>query len=185
MHPIQRLLWGSVAMIAALPGTAAQAARLPDRVLTCAIRHITNFDPAKQQTAQELQADAVHHFILRLPAIAPRTKAPPEAFEKPEPVDSRTRIVADPDGIAPQPLRRFDRVVDYWPERVELASTIKGNLLNVIVISAVDPVGKTANMFMTRASELTHFDARHIYQGSCRIDIAAPNHFAVKGQNIR
>jgi len=174
MMSVARKILGGVVLAGLLAGASqAQGAarRLPDRVLTCAIRHITNFDPAKSQTAEQLQSDSVHNFMLRLPPVPMRTKAPPEAFEKPEPVDPRTRILADPDGIAPHPLRRFDKVVDYWPDRVELASTIKGALLNVIVISPIDPAAKTANMFMTRATELTHFDPRHIYQGSCQIAI--------------
>ena len=145
------------------------AAMLPDRMLQCQIRHITNFDPGLNQTAQQLQFDRVHSFALFLPAIRVRTSAPPEAFEKPEPVNPRTRIISDPDGIAPQPGHKFDKLVDYWPDRVELASTISGPLLNVIVIHPIDPVSGTANLFMTRASELTHFDNSHIYQGSCTV----------------
>jgi len=148
---------------------SAAAARLPDRLLTCSLRHITNFDPSKEQTAAELRFDAVHRFVLRLPPVAVRTGPPPETFETPEPVDARTRIVADPDRIAPQPGQRFERVVDYWPDRVELASTIAGNLLNVIVVSPIDVAAGTANLFMTRATELTHFDAGFIFQGSCRV----------------
>lgn len=152
---------------------AASEPHLPDRLLTCSMRHIVNFDPSKEQTAAELRFDAVHDFLLRLPPIATRTGPPPEAFEAPEPVDPQTRIVADPDHIAPQPGQRFDRVVDYWPERVELASTIAGNLLNVIVVHPIDPAAGTANMFMTRASELTHFDGNFVFQGSCRVQIVA------------
>ena len=174
-------IFGVVALACAMPSLhaqgveqAAQAKRLPDRLLTCAIRHIINFDPSKQQTEAELKHDSIHRFSLFLPGIAKRTSPPPEPFEKAEPVNPRTRIIDDPDGIAPQPGHRFERVVDYWPDRVELASTIAGPLLNVIVISPVDTVHGTANLFMTRASELTHVDAKHIYQGRCNVQVTAP-----------
>ncbi len=152
---------------------AKKAARIPDRMLTCSIRHITNFDPSKQQTAAELVYDAVHPFSLFLPSIAVRTKGPPEPFEKPERVNRRTRILTDPDAIAPQPGRRFERVIDYWPDRTELSSTISGVLLNAIVITNYDPASGTANFFMTRATELTHFEPSHIYQGQCQVRIGA------------
>ena len=153
---------------------ARQINRLPDRMLFCAIRHIINFDPSKEQSAAELQFDSVHPFTLFLPGIAKRASPPPEAFEKPDPVDTRTRIVADPDKIAPQPGHRFERVVDFWPDRVELASTISGALLNVIVINPIDLANGTANLFMTRATELTNFDRKHIYQGQCRFRLPPP-----------
>lgn len=166
------LLLSCVLALSSRTGLAKPATRLPDRVLTCSIRHITNYDPAKEQTAAQLRFDSVHSFVLHLPPISERTTRPPETFETAEPVDPRTRILADPDQIAPQPQHHFDRVIDIWPGRVELASTISGNLLNVIVINAFDPASGAANMFMTRATELTHFDSGHIYQGSCRTKIS-------------
>jgi len=155
----------------AMPTRAAN--RLPDRMLTCSIRHITNFNPEKSQTAAELKFDSVHPFTLFLPGIVKRTTPPPEPFEKADPVDSRTRIIADPGKIAPQPRHRFERVVDMWPDRVELSSVISGKLLNVIVIHPIDMASGTANMFTTRATELTHFDAHHIYQGECKVLMTA------------
>lgn len=151
----------------------AKAPRLPDRLLTCSIRHIINYDPAKQQTAAELAYDAVHRLTLFLPSIAVRTKGPPEPYEKPEPVNPRTRIIEDPDHIAPQRGGRFERVIDYWPERTELSAMLSGELINAIVINAYDPANKTVNLFMTRATELTHFQPEHIYQGQCQVRIGA------------
>ena len=156
----------------------AKPTMLPDRLLQCEVRHITNYDPHLEQTASELRFDRVHKLVLFLPAIAARTKLPPEPFEPAEPVNPRTRIISDPDGIAPQPAHRFARVVDYWPDRVELAATLSGAaaatltaapLLNVIVLNPIDLANGSANLFMTRATELTHFDPAHIYQGSCSV----------------
>lgn len=155
---------------AAKPTTAA---RLPERQLTCSIRHITNFDPEKLQTAAELQYDAVHPLTLVLPGIPVRTTPPPEPQDDPEPVDPRTRIVEDPGQIAPTKNGTFDRVIDYWPERTELSAVIDGALLNVIVINNYDPATQTANFFMTRATELTRYQREHVYQGACKVQISA------------
>jgi len=155
------------------PKHAMKAARIPARLLICSIRHITNYDPAEKQTAAQLSYDAVHRLTLFLPSIAVRTKGPPEPDEKPEPVNPRTRIIEDPDHIAPLRGGRFERVIDYWPERTELSAPISGDLLNAIVINNYDPVSKAANLFMTRATELTHFQPEHIYQGQCQVRIGA------------
>lgn len=151
----------------------AAAARLPERQLTCSIRHITNFDPEKLQTAAELKYDAVHPLTLVLPGIPVRTTPPPEPQDDPEPVDPRTRIIADPGNIAPTKSGSFDRVIDYWPERTELSAVISGDLLNVIVINQYDPVRQTANFFMTRATELSRYQPNHVYQGECQVRLNA------------
>ncbi len=152
---------------------ATRAALIPDRLLTCSVRHITNFDPTREQSASELNYDTVHALTLFLARIPVRTKAPPESFEKAEPVNRRTRITADPDHIAPQKGGRFERVIDLWPERTELSAPLGGHILNAIVISNYDAANGTANFTMTRASELTHFDPNHIYQGQCNVRIGA------------
>ena len=155
------------------PSRAAKPARIPDRLLTCSVRHVTNFDPNKEQTASELNYDSVHSLTLFLSGLPVRTTAPPEAYDKPEPVNRRTRITADPDGIAPVKGGKINRIIDYWPARTEISSPISGALLNVIVITAYDPNTATANFFMTRAAELTNFQADHIYQGQCKVRIGA------------
>lgn len=158
---------------AAAPQPDAQVAHLPERRLTCSVRHVTNFDPEKEQTAAELRYDAVHPLTLVLPGIAVRTTAPPEPHEDPEPVDPRTRILHDPGHIAPPASGRFERVIDYWPQRTELSATISGDLLNVIVINNYDPARETVNFFMTRATELTRYQTDHVYQGECKVRMGA------------
>lgn len=155
------------------PAQHDMKARLPDRQLTCSVRHITNFDPGKSQTAAELQYDAVYPLTLALPGIPVRTTPPPEPQDDPEPVDPRTRILADPGNIAPAKNGAFDRAIDYWPERTELSAVIAGDLLNVIVINNYDPATQTANFFMTRASELSHYQTNHVYQGECKVRFVA------------
>lgn len=100
-------------------------------------------------------------------------QSPPDVGDAPEPVPAAARIIEDPDHIAPQLRARFDQVVDFWPERVETMGMIDRQMRNAMVIDAIDPRGGSANLFMLRASELTHFDAQHIYQGRCTITTPA------------
>jgi hypothetical protein len=148
---------------------AAAPIMLPDRLLTCAIGHVTNFDVHIEQSPGDLHNDGVHHFTLFLPAIALDQGPPPDAIEKAPLVDPRTRIVSDPDHISGQPTNHFDRIVDWWPDRVELSANIEGPLLNAIVIHPIDAERGTASVLMLRATELTHFQPDQIYQGSCHI----------------
>lgn len=154
---------------------AKPADLLPYRILTCRLGHITNFDPSREQKAGELQFDSFHEFALELPAIPRRTTPPPEAIDPPEPVDPRTRILRDPDHIAPQVKPVFDRVIDMWPERVELTGMIKDPLMNVIVLQPIDEAHRIASLFMLRASELTHFDDKQLYQGTCSVELRDRN----------
>ena len=165
-------LGGAFLALVLLGGNTRQhAAMLADRLLTCSIGHVINFDPHQDQTAAELRFDGFHDFSLFLPAIPALKGAPPDASEAAPAVNARTRIISDPDRISGQPDRSFGRVVDLWPDRVELSATIAGSLLNTIVISPIDTAQGAANLFMMRATELTHFDAKHIYQGHCRVII--------------
>lgn len=167
------------ALALALTTSAANAARppagplLPDRLLRCSVGRVTNFDVHKEQTAAELTYDGVHSLVLFLPGIPVHKGHVPDATEDAGPVDPRTRIVSDPDGIAPQPKHRFDRVIDLWPDRVEMTSVIEGPLLNAIVLHPIDVASGHVNLFMVRASELTHFDPDRIYQGDCVVTTGA------------
>lgn len=147
----------------------AAPAQLPDRLIQCSLGRVLNFDPRKQQTMPDLVYEGRHRFALFLPAVPVRTAPPPDAIEKAEPVNPRTRIIVDPDNIAAQATTRFNRVVDYWPERVELAGAVQGTMVNAIVIAPIDAASGTAQIFMTHADELTHWDVAHIYQGTCTI----------------
>lgn len=162
-------------LLGALGSTATAApANLPDRVLTCDVGHVTNFDAGKSQTPAELKFDSRHRFVLALAGGPTRTAPPPDINDAPEKVRIGSRILSDPDHIAPQHKAQFDQVVDYWPERVEAMGFIKDQLRNAIVISGIDPAAGTANLFMLRATELTRFDPGHIYQGTCRISLPSP-----------
>lgn len=158
----------ALALIGAAPRQVSTPPRLPDRLLRCSLGRVTNFDPQGYQKPDDLHYEGRHDFSLFLPGGPVRTHVPPDPIDPPEPVDPRTTIVADPDRIAAGPSR-FDRVVDYWPDRVELTTTIDGPLVNLIIVHPVDVARRTANLFMTQATDLTAFDTAHLYQGRCDI----------------
>ena len=173
---LSRAIAGALAVAigsAAIAEPAPAPARLPSRVFTCDVGHVVNFDSTKSQTPDQLKFDSHHRFVFTLPGGPGRTALPPDVNEKPEKVRAGSRIVSDPDHIAPQRKAQFDQVVDYWPQRIELMGLITNQLRNAIVIDHIDSANRTANLFMLRASELSHFEQGHIYQGTCKIKVAA------------
>ena len=95
---------------------------------------------------------------------------PPRSTLPPEPVDPRTRIVADPDGIAAGAAAKpFERVVDYWPERVEMTTPIGNGLVNLIILQRSQTKPGLIDLFMTRATDAVSWDEKHLYSGHCKI----------------
>lgn len=154
--------------IAPAVGTAP-AALLPDRTLDCTLGRITNPDTSREQTDAEIVYEGRHAFSLFLPGGPARTAPPPDATEAPEPVDPRTRILADPDGLTKNFPERFDRVIDLWPQRVEMVTTLSDSLANLVIINPIDPAAGTAMLFMTRASDAATFDLQAMYRGPCTV----------------
>ncbi|HEX7853227.1 MAG TPA: hypothetical protein VF503_05975 [Sphingobium sp.] len=162
-HPVK-----SVASPVAEPLAPASAPRLLD----CSLGHITNFDRDKAQTMADYSFDGWHSFKLFLPATPPRTKQPPAATAAPEPVDPKTTIVSDPDRISDQAFGRpFGRVVDLWPERVEMTTPISDVAVNLIVIDHIDTAAATATLFLTHANDALTFDLKNLYIGKCKVAI--------------
>lgn len=153
------------------PMASAAATLLPNRLLRCVLGRMTNLDPTRNQTDAEIVYEGKHPFELLLPAIAARTAPPPDAIDAPEPVDARTRIVADPDKLTDKFPNRFDRVVDYWPKRVEMTTTINDPLVNLIVINPIDAQAGTAMLFMTQATDVATYDMEHLYRGKCAVTV--------------
>lgn len=179
MRPIAAI--SAIALVCASAGTVHATAdsgyekgevpgQLPDRWVDCTVGHVINFDPRREQTADELRFDSQHRFAFFLARGKRMVGPPPETWDVTPKVDPRTRIVADPDGVSGQLTPGFGRLVDKWPYRVELSAPIddKG-LLSAIALHPIDEAAGTAWVLMLRASELTHFDPAHIYQGSCRV----------------
>jgi hypothetical protein len=156
--------------LAATPGVARKM--LPSRLLTCVLGRATNIDTKKDQVLSDIVYEGRHEFSVMLPSIPVRTAPPPEAVDTPEPVDPRTRIMLDKSGLTKAFPNRFDRVVDMWPERVEMTTTINDPLVNLIIISNIDNSLGTAWLFMTQATDVATFDMKHIYQGPCKVQIS-------------
>lgn len=155
----------------ALAGTAAAAApeMLPNRVFTCDVGHVVNFDPHIAQAPTDLRFDSHSRLVFTLPVGPRRTRPAPDVTDPPEPVPANAQIIEDPAHIAPQRHARFDQVVDLWPERIETMGMIDAVKRNAIVIDGIDPAAGRANLFMLRATEISQFDAGAIFQGACRV----------------
>ena len=146
--------------------------RLPARLLVCTLGHATNFDPEKEQTTGDIAFDTRHRLSLFLPGSDQRTAPPPDAFDKPEAVAPGTRVIDDPDQITADAPGAFERVVDLWPERVELAKQTKTGAFKTFLISDYDPVHLIARIFLGTASDLTTYDLKRIYMGECAVTLA-------------
>ncbi|ATY34238.1 hypothetical protein CVN68_21625 [Sphingomonas psychrotolerans] len=143
---------------------------LPTRLLECRLGRITNFDPSREQAPSEFKYEGSHPFALLLPSIPVRTTEPPRSTLPPEPVDPRTRIVADPDGISAGAAGRpFERVVDYWPERVEMTTPIGGGAVNMIILQPSEAQPGLVDMFMTKATDAVTWDLDALYSGRCKL----------------
>ncbi|MBO9579628.1 MAG: hypothetical protein J7498_01905 [Sphingobium sp.] len=157
---------------AAGAGESDLAKMLPARLLDCKLGRISNFDPNKEQSPSEYIFDGVHSFRLFLPSIPARTTPPPDSTSPPEPVDPKTRILADPDGIASNAVGHpFDRVVDFWPQRVEMTAPVSDVAAKLVIIDQVSAAQNAATMFMTNANDAVTFDLKHLYYGRCAVSI--------------
>ncbi len=166
------LLIHTEAALAALPENTvtSPAGMLPDRYLQCILGRSTNIDPGKLQTAADIISEGRHQFTLRLPPIPAHVGEPPDPTDPAEPVDPRTRVVADPDGLMKGIAPVFTRVVDLWPQRVEMISEIASSAwLHMIIVAPIDPEKRRARVFMTRVKDAASFDLQNIYQGDCII----------------
>ncbi len=147
---------------------ASNRTMLPARMLDCHLGRITNFDPSKEELPKEYTYEGDHAFRLFLPPIPQRTTEPPRSTQAPEPVDPKTRIVADPDGISVGAMKRpFERVVDYWPERVELTTPVGNGQVNLIVLQKSEGQPGLTDIFMTKAKDAITFDTNGMYAGRC------------------
>lgn len=185
MTPLRASLLACLAAGAAtavLPAASATAAtksaagpRLPARLLTCSLGHASNFDPAQRQTLDDLTYDSHHRLSLFLPGIAERDTPPPDAIDPAELVDPKTRILEDPDRITADAPGPFNRVVDLWPERVELTKMTRLGAFKAFLVSDYDPARGTARLFMGTASDLTTYDLSRIYLGECSVTLNPAN----------
>lgn len=164
-------------------GGPLEGQRLPARTLECDLGRITNFDPAKNQSVSDYKYEGRYYLKIFLPPNAVSTAPPPEATQPPEPVDPRTRVISDPSGLLKESVSGFDRVVDLWPQRVEMTAPISNIAVNLIVIDQIDERRKTAGLFLTKANDAVTFDHDNLYSGMCRVLLeSAPMNVAIDSQ---
>lgn len=162
---------------ASVPADAATSpAMLPNRLLTCHLGHATNLDPTKDQRADEITFDSYHDLVLFLPAIPMRTSPPPDATDPAEPVHPATRVLSDPDGIAANVTGPFVRVIDTWPQRVEMIKPMAGGLSKLFIVSDIDEANRRAHLFLTDAADLVTLDLKRAYLGDCTVSDKASVH---------
>lgn len=150
-------------------GSTELPVMIPGRLLTCMLGRATNLDPHREQKRSEVIYEGSHKFALYLPTMPVRATPPPDPTEPPEPVDPRTKIVADPDGLTKDVPARFDRVIDMWPQRVEMTTTVVEPVVNLIIVSDISADGTQANLFMTKATDVATLDLKNVYSGTCRV----------------
>lgn len=160
---------------AALPPTAAAPDMLPERILRCTVGRAINLDPAKWQTVGEIRHEGAFPFTLRIPAAPRHVGAPPDPDDAPEPVNPETRVIDDPHGIAADLAYPLTRVIDMWPDRVEMVGPPdEQGTVRLIIVSEIDAEAGTANIFTTRARDAASLDLQQVYQGGCRVGSAPP-----------
>lgn len=160
-----------LAPVAATAADGPNAMQLPLRVLHCHLGHATNLDATREQSPAEIRYDSYHDLTLDLPAIAARSTPPPDATEPAEPVDPATRIAADLDHLTGDTTGPFNRVIDLWPDRVEMTMPMAGGISKLLILSNYDPQQSTAHLFMTDAADLATFDLKRTFIGDCKVDM--------------
>lgn len=195
-RPIRAVLWPATLAVAALPAAALlsacaaraaapapaiastrapaakpAAAMLPARALTCQLGHPDNVDWNKEQALADLNFVSHHTLGVFLPAIPVRTSAPPDATEPPEPVNPRTRIINDPDGITADVAGPVNRLVDMWPKRVEMTLPMTTGESKLLIFTDGDEAKGNAKLFMTNARDLMTLSQRAVYFGDCTVEL--------------
>lgn len=158
-----------VALCANTPADASSDDLIAARTFRCTLGHAINLDPSKDQTMADIRYEGSYSFALFLPASKRRNTPPPSATDPAEPVDPATRVLDDPAGLRRGVPEGFARVVDLWPDRVEMTQVIQGPLLHFIVINQIDTVAGSANLFMTTATDVAAMNLKTVYQGPCKI----------------
>lgn len=165
------LLGACATPAAAGPHPAPVADMLPERTLHCTVGRATNLDARQWQTVDQIRHEGAFPLSVRLPAAPRHVGPPPEPTADPEPVNPDTRVIEDPSGITADLAYPLYRVIDLWPERVEMVGRADGqDTMRLIIVSEIDPKSGTANVFTTRAKDAASLDLQQVYQGPCRIE---------------
>ncbi|MGL6044774.1 MAG: hypothetical protein ACRC1J_12705, partial [Sandaracinobacteroides sp.] len=81
--------------------------------------------------------------------------------------DPRTRITADPDGLASGVTGGFNRVADHWPARVELSAETGPRAFLLMILNPIDRDQRRADLFMTYTNDTLTYDLARVYLGTC------------------
>lgn len=142
---------------------------VPARDLSCQLSRATNIDPAIVQTTDQIVYEGHYRFGLHLPAT-PKWQGPlPEPSDDPLPVNPATKVTSDPDGLTADTTAKFDRVVDVWPDRVELIKHMAPPWGKLIIISDITPDRTAARISITNAADAATLDIHRMYLGVCKI----------------
>ncbi len=115
----------------------------------------------------EIKYEGSHNFTVFVPAAISRGAPAPDAADPTTAANPTTQVLSDPSGLRRGVPAGFERVVDLWPERVELTQTIKRPLAHFMVINQIDETTRTANLFMTTATDVAAMNLKTVYQGPC------------------
>lgn len=165
---------GSAPLSAASPkaGASAGAAQIPARTLQCTVGRALNLDPARPQTAAEIVREGAYRFTIELPAAPAPVGPPPDPADPAGPVDPAVALRHDQAGLFRDMQQPFDRVIDRWPDRVELVSRLgDGPWHRFFAITDIAPAAGTASLFSSRVQDAASLDLGSVYLGSCLVSL--------------
>lgn len=146
---------------------------VPARTFRCKLGLALNLDPTKAQRMDEIQYEGSHDFTVFIPAAVSRGRPATDSVDPTTAADPSTQVLADPSGLRRGVPAGFERMVDLWPERIELTQTIERPLAHFMVINQIDESTQTANLFMTTATDVAAMNLKTVYQGPCSYALGA------------
>ena len=128
----------------------------PARELSCSLARATNIDFAQNQRPEDIRHEGHYTLTFALPsARAAKTAG--------------YLLQADEAHLFGKGPVRFERAVDMWPQRVELATAAGAAGFSYAILTEIDPVSKRANIYVGRGKDMFTPDPAFVYQGACEI----------------
>lgn len=155
--------------LAMLTLAAAPPPTLPGRQLSCTMHRVTNFVQDRDQTRADLALEGEAALDLYIGPGPVRTGLPPEPDQPPEPTPPGTRVLRDTGGLLAGVPPTFSRVVDRWPQRVEIATDLPDDQFSLMILAPIDPVAGTATMLVTYVNMTLSYDPKRVWFGDCTI----------------
>lgn len=152
-----------------LAGAPPPAPILPGRQLSCTMHRVTNFVQDRDQSRADLALEGESALDLYIGPGPVRTGLPPEPDQPPEPTPPGTRVLRDTGGLLTGVPPTFSRVVDRWPQRVEIATDLPDDQFSLMILAPIDPVAGTATMLVTYVNMTLSYDPKRVWFGDCTI----------------